>query len=346
MKIRFDAKWMALLVAGSCVGCASNSGSQSPGMFASWTNPFSSMASKSPSRQDEQDDAIRLDKKPNATADFFIAAGRLAESRHDQQTALAQYKHAVKKEPKNVNAHRHLAQLHERMEHYSEAEAVYAAAIAAAPTDPTPLNDLAQCLARQQRYDESIEKLNKAIAMRPHETLYRNNMAKILVKAGRPREAFEHLTQVHSVAESHYNLGYMLRDSGDLGSARQHAISAIQVDPNFEPAHLLLEEIGGAMPQTAQRPSNRTPSKEVAVPRNLRAQGPAKSEVRSDNFADEMEPEAEPVAPKGYYEGTDGGEKSAAPPAEVLAKLPKKKPVRKSTAELRSKIEDSAPVLR
>lgn len=347
MKIRHKTKWMALLIAGSCVGCSTTQGTQSPGFFASWTNPFASLtASKSQARSDEQDDVIRLDKKPKATADFFIAAGELAESRRDMQTAVAQFQHAVKLDPKNMSAMRHLAQLHERLQNYPEAEQVYASAIAIAPTDPTPLNDLAQCLARQQKYDESIEKLNKAIAMRPHQTIYRNNMAKVLVKAGRPREAFEHLAVVHSQAEAHYNLGYMLREQGELTAASQHFAMAAQIDPNLEAAQQVLEEMGGAnTSQTVNKPANRPAAKEVAAPRYLRAQT-AKSVIDSDEQANQVDTQTAPASPKGYYDGVEESEKKSPPPAEVLAKRSKLKTGRKSAAELKAKIEDSEPTLR
>lgn len=352
MKKTITAKWMALLIAGSCVGCSTTSGAKSPGFFASWTNPFATTTAANPQKKsDEKDDVIRLDKKPNATADFFIAAGKLADSRGDMQTAVAQYQHAIKKEPKNVNAHLHLARLHERMQNYPEAEQMYLAAAEAGPTDPTPLNDLGLCLARQQRFDEAIEKLNKAIAMKPHQTVYRNNIAKILVKTGRPREAYEHLARVHSVGESHYNLGFMLKENGEFGPAREHLVAAIQVDPNLDAAHDLLAEMGGAAPQTANRPESRpAATKEVSAPRYMRAQGASKQVIESDEMADEVDTESSPVAPKGYYDGVEEGEESSAPPAEVLAKRqvskPAKKTGKKSAAALRAKIEDSEPVLR
>lgn len=352
MKKTITAKWMALLIAGSCVGCSTTSGAKSPGFFASWTNPFATTTAANPQKKsDEKDDVIRLDKKPNATADFFIAAGKLADSRGDMQTAVAQYQHAIKKEPKNVNAHLHLARLHERMQNYPEAEQMYLAAAAAGPTDPTPLNDLGLCLARQQRFDEAIEKMNKAIEMKPHQTVYRNNIASVLVKAGRPREAFEHLSRVHSVAEAHSCLACFLRQNGELQTAREHVVIALQIDGNLEPAHELLAELDSVAPQTANRPLNRpAATKEVSAPRYMRAQGASKQVIESDEMADEVDTESQPVAPKGYYDGVEEGEESSAPPAEVLAKRqvskPAKKPVKKSAAALRAKIEDSEPVLR
>lgn len=305
-------------------------------------SPFSSSVAASKPRPEDPEDAISLSKKPKPTAEFFIAAGKLADSRGDQANALAQYEHAVKIEPKNVAAHLHLARLHERMQKFPEAEQTYRAAIAAAPTDPTPLNDLALCLKKQQRYDEAIDSLQQAIALRPHQTFYRNNIAEILVRTGRPREAFDHLTVVHSVAESHYNLSFMLRENGEMEPARQHVTAALQVDPGFTAAQDLLTELGGRNPNGVERHVGRPAAKEVAAPRTLRAQAPSiEAEMQ------EPEQEVSPKTPGGYYEGLEKGDEQAAPPAEVLAKRPAKKNARKSTAELRARIEDSGnPVLR
>lgn len=349
MNKKISKKWMALVVVGACAGCSTGSGAKS-GWFASWTSPISSMmASKPAVRSDEQDDAIRLDKKPKATADFFIAGGNLAKSRGDMQNAVAQYAHAVKLEPKNVNAHRHLAKTHVEMRNYPEAEQVYASAIALSPTDPTPLNDLALCLVQQQRYDEAIGALNKAIALRPHEPTYRTNMAGVLVRAGRPREAYEHLVVVHSKAEAHYNLGFLLREDGQFEAARQQMIAAVQVDPGMDAAHQVLAELGNQTPRTAHAPQQGPAAKEVSAPRYLRAQSAPKNVIEQEDLRDDSEAEAAPVAPKGYYDGVEEGEKKTAAP-EVLAKLPKSKPAvksgKKSAAALKAKIEDSEPVLR
>jgi tetratricopeptide (TPR) repeat protein len=342
MQKRTSAKWVALVIAGSCVGCSAPQGAKAPGLFASWTNPFASLtASKGPPRVDEQDDVIRLDKKPKATADFFIAAGDLAKSRGDMNNAVAQYQQAVRVEPKNVNALRHLGKQHVDMQNYTEAEKTFASAVAVAPTDPAPLNDLAICLAQQKRFDDSIVNLNKAIALRPHLTAYRNNMADVLVKSGRPREAFEHLAVVHSKADAHYNLGFLLRQEGQFDAARQHFATAAQIDPQLDAAHQALEEMGGApAAQTVNRSVNRPAAKEVSAPRNLRAQLPARTVLESGDSTQPADVDVKQTAPKGYYDGVDEEEMKAASPAEVLAKRSKSKPVRKSAAELRAKIED------
>ncbi len=342
MKKNSKAKWMAVAIAASCAGCATGSGAKSPGFFASMMSPFSSVAANKPARPEDHEDAISLNKKPKPTADFFIAAGKLAYSRGDKANARAQYEHAIKIEPKNVRPHLYLAQLYDEMQMHSEAEQVLTGAVSIAPMDPTPLNDLAVCLMKQQRYDEAIDYLQQAITLRPHQNTYRNNIAEVLVKAGRPREAFDHLTVVHSVAEAHYNIGYLLRQNGEIEPARQHAIAALQVDPGMNVAQQLLTELGGGNPHSTVHQASRPVAKEVAAPRNLRAQAPA---IESE--AEGVEIKVAPKKPGGYYEGLEKEDEQAAPPAEVLARKPAAKTGRKSTAELRARIEDSStPVLR
>jgi hypothetical protein len=134
----------------------------------------------------------------------------------------------------------------------------------------------------------------------------------------------------------------MLRENGEIEPARQHVIAALQVDPGFAAAQELLTELGDRNLYSIEREAARPAAKEVAAPRDLRAQAPA---IESET--EEVEIEVSPKKPGGYYEGLEKEDEQAAPPAEVLARKPVQKAGRKSTAELRARIEDSStPVLR
>jgi tetratricopeptide (TPR) repeat protein len=242
----------------------------------------------------------------------------------------------------------HLARLYERQQQYAEAEQVYRSALSAAPTDAMAHNDLGLCYIKQRRYDESIECFQKAIELRPHHTQYRNNMADVLVRADRQREAFGHLTSVHSLPEAHYNLGYLLRQNGQMAPARQHLMAALQVDPGFTPAEQLLAEIGDYNQESTFQPTARPSTREVRAPRNLRAQSPSRNSG-NEGLIDAEAPSEDQMPSKprgGYYQGIEEGDEKAVPPAEVLASRAKGKPQRKSTSELRAKIEDSSPNMR
>jgi tetratricopeptide (TPR) repeat protein len=342
MKKNSMARWLALAMIASSVGCASSAGGPSTSYFAGWSNPFSSLVSAAKPNRSEPDDSLSLENKVKPKADFYLAAGALAESRGDNDAAIEQYKQAIAKDAKNVKAHLHLARLYDRLQQYPEAEAAYGEAIKAAPTNPMPLNDLAMCLARQRRYDESIDHFQKAITRQKHQVLYRNNIAEVLVKAGRPREAFDHLSAVHSVAESHYNLGMLLRRNGELEPARQQMVAALQVDPGLTSAEDVLAELGRA-PQTAQRPRSAPQTREVAAPAALRAQTP-KIQVEAQAEETQVEQGKASQTPGGYYEGVEQDEKTSAPPSEVLAR--KSKNGRKSPTELRAKINDASARVR
>lgn len=349
MKKLTPSRWLAIALAASCTGCATGSASGPTSFFAGWSKPFAFLTadSKTPGKPPKEvDDELRRDNLVPPTAEFFIAAGALAESRGGNDAAIEQYKRAIKTEPNNVKAHLHLARLYDRLERFPEAEQAYNGAIAAAPNDPMPLNDFAMCLARQRRYAESIEIFSKAIALRPHETRLRNNIAEVLVKAGRSQEAFDHLRVVHSVAESHFNLALLLRRNGELGPARQQLVAALQVDPNFDAANDVLAELGGPAMTAGPRSAPRAASREVSAPSQLRAQAP-----REPDF-DEDPADAPTFMPKrsnsngGYYEGLNTEETDAAEPSEVLANRANAKKPKKSAAELRAKIEDAPAKIR
>lgn len=349
MKKNSMARWLALAIAASCTGCASDPAARSQGWFASWSNPFASqVASERPDPRKDADDELSLENKVPPKADFFLATGALAESRGDNDTAIAQYQQAISKDPKNVKAHLHLARLYDRLQRYPEAESAYASAMAAAPNNATPINDYAMCLARQRRYDESIEQFQRAITLQRHQALYRNNIAEVLVMAGRPREAFDHLSAVHSPAESHYNMAMLLRRNGEIDPARQQMASALQIDPNLAGGDQFLAELGGA-PHASHRPQPPA-TREVAAPRNLRAQirDDRSAEVAAPSDAESQEDaETSPAAPQksgGYYDGMESGDPNAASPAEVLARKPKN--ARKSASELRAKINDASAKMR
>lgn len=194
-------------------------------------------------------DPISLASMPEQiNADVFYQAGRLAESKGNMGAAIEQYTQALATNPEHTPSLISLARLHDRVQDFAKAQRFYRRAIEASPENVVPYNDLGLCLARNGHRQESITVLRQAVALQPDRKLYRNNLATVLVTTGQIDEAWQQLREIHSPAEAHYNLGYLLSKKGHKDEAHRHLTLAIQKDPSLTDAQNLLAQLRGNSP--------------------------------------------------------------------------------------------------
>jgi Tfp pilus assembly protein PilF len=174
-------------------------------------------------------------------ADIQARSGNFVQARQLYQKALAA-------EPNNLEALLCAARMEDREGNLEVAAMLYQRAAAAYPNNPTVLNDLGLCLARQNRLPEADRALQRAVQLEPAKALYRNNMAKIQVELNQIDAAVQHLAAVYPPPVVNYNMGVLLHQRGRSTEAESFLATAVRLDPNLQPAHVLLAEIRPSTP--------------------------------------------------------------------------------------------------
>lgn len=194
-------------------------------------------------------------------ADVHARNGQVVQARQLYQKALAA-------EPQNLQALLGAARMEDREGNLDVATMLYRRAAAAYPNNPTVLNDLGLCLARQGQLQEAERALLRAVQLEPAKALYRNNMAKIQVELGQLDAAVQHLAAVYPPPVVNYNMGVLLHERGRSAEAEPYLATAIRLDPNLQPAHVLLAEIRPSSPlfETARVPQSPTPAATPPTP--------------------------------------------------------------------------------
>ncbi len=186
---------------------------------------------------------------------LFLSAAALCEQQGRLPAAIDQYNRLLELDPNNRSALIGLGRLNHRIGDLDAALDIYTAASKHHPNDPVILNDLGLCLARAGRINESIASLQTAIRLKPNSKLYRNNLAAVMVEANRTQEAIALLQQAHGADVAYYNVAYMLQQRGNVQAAAQHFEQALRINPSFEPARQMLNQL---TPQIGTMPTRRT----------------------------------------------------------------------------------------
>ncbi len=222
------------------------------------------------------------DKKPQPSADLYVAGARLAERAGNPTGATAQYENALKADPNHRDALLGYARMLDRQGQLSKATQLYLKATKANPKDAGAFNDLGLCYARQGMFVDSAAALSEAVDLQPDRDLYRNNIATVLVELGRAEEAISHLSAVHGEAIAHYNVGYLLNNHGDTKGAAEQFALAVKVNPNFVEARRWLDDLNGRLAASGEAPAaapvsmNRQPQRtaEPLLPRARKSNDP------------------------------------------------------------------------
>jgi tetratricopeptide (TPR) repeat protein len=188
---------------------------------------------------------------PKLRPDLCVSLARIYESKENYPAAAAQYEKALSLDPNDLAALVGFGRLFDRQNQLNEATVYYERATTAHPNSARAWNDLGLCYARRGMYDQSVAALGRAATIEPDKKLFRNNLAAILVKLRREDEAIAQLAAVHDRATAHYNVGYLLQQSGNTQGALVHFQQAARHNPSMEAAHTWIAQLSGASPSMA-----------------------------------------------------------------------------------------------
>jgi Tfp pilus assembly protein PilF len=217
---------------------------------------WGSLKSWTPARLMRTDDKPKL-KNPGK---LHLAYARWQEQLGNIVEARESYELALGDDPKSIDAVLGLARLDQLNGRTAEAEQRYLKVLKLKPNDPNVLDAVGQFYASQERWNEAIGMLKQAMLIAPQATTYRYDLAVVLARSGRITESLPHFSRTVGDAEAHYNIGYILYEQGDLGSAERQFQQALLARPNLAEAQRMYDVVRRDQAQRQMFADNRPPA--------------------------------------------------------------------------------------
>jgi tetratricopeptide (TPR) repeat protein len=178
---------------------------------------------------------------PPFTADTRFAAGQLAESQNQQANAIAQYREALKIDPKHQPSIYRLAVLYTQARQYPQAIETWKQYVRATNGSATAWSNLAFCYELADQPQEAEQAYKTGID--PNDQPCRVNYGLMLARNNHPAQAIEQLSAVLKPAEVHYNLASVYEQIGQKESARSEYQKALELDPKMWEAQTRLSKL-------------------------------------------------------------------------------------------------------
>lgn len=193
----------------------------------------------------DSSDPTSLTKPSSLKPEIFVAQGQLYESSGQHAKALDNYSKALEIEPKNLSALQSVARLHDRMNQPDKASEFYKKALDVNPGSADLHVELGNLQKKQGQIASAKESYQKAINLDPKSRTYRSAMANALIEEGRDADALQELSQSDAPAMANYQMAYLHFSRQNVPQAQTYLNSALQIDPNLQPARDLMAQLGG-----------------------------------------------------------------------------------------------------
>jgi TolA-binding protein len=218
------------LLAATAAGCASSNASVS-----------SSLKPATPSFMlSDQEKAERNLKDPAA---LHLAYGRFEEQVGQPGEARVSYEKALSENPHSIDAMLGLARLDQLADKPKEAEIGFQRALSMKPGDPAILAACGQFYASQKRWAEARRDLSTAIAAAPKVPIYKHQLAVVETRSGDINAGLAVFNQLVGPEKAHYNVAFLLAQEGKQEAAAQECRASLSINPKFEPARAMLDQI-------------------------------------------------------------------------------------------------------
>lgn len=163
------------------------------------------------------------------------------EQYHDR--ARRAYQKVLEKEPTNAAALLALAHLYVAIQDHDRAIATYQRALSAHPKDASLWFDMGVYQTKCKEWEPAVQNLRQALALDPENRFYANWLGNCLGRAGRYDESLACFQKAVGSAQAHYNVARMQVHMQQEEAARQNLRLALQADPRYEEARLLLSKL-------------------------------------------------------------------------------------------------------
>jgi tetratricopeptide (TPR) repeat protein len=184
-------------------------------------------------------------KNPDYVAppDLKLSQAKFEEEHGFRDEARKSYELVLTRNSKSIEAIIGLARLDQVAGRTVEAEAGFQKAIKMNPRSGLALDALGQFYVEQKRWNEAVATLQKATVVAPEEKTFQFHYGIALGKAGRLDEAVPLLVSSVGSAATHYNVGIILHDQGDLAASEEEFAAAVLESPRMQQAQHWLGEV-------------------------------------------------------------------------------------------------------
>lgn len=183
------------------------------------------------------------DREPALMAETHFAAGQLAESQGNAQTAIRQYRQAIKLDPGHTRSLYRLGVVQAQSGALGDAIGTWQRYLEATGEDAGAYANLGFChelagdpVAAEAAYKRGVAKDGKNVPCRV-------NYGLMLAKANRANEALIQFQAVLTEAQAHYNLGSVYEQQGKTAQARGEYHKALELDPGLAEARARLARV-------------------------------------------------------------------------------------------------------
>lgn len=181
--------------------------------------------------------------EPPINAETRFAAGQLAETRADWESAIRQYEAALKEMPRDERVIHRLAVAYTYTQQFPKAEGMWLRLVDVTGGSADAWNNLAQCYEYARRPTDAENAYRRAVSADGGNVFARTNYGLMLVRTGRVDEGREQMLAVLSPAEMHYNVASVFELQGNKTLARAEYLKALELDPQMADARKRLSAI-------------------------------------------------------------------------------------------------------
>jgi tetratricopeptide (TPR) repeat protein len=180
-------------------------------------------------------------KETEADSDLGMKNPTAQAAARDQ--ARQAYQAALKADPNNLDAARHLARVYVKMGDYERAFDTYKKALAKFPKDAELWYDLGKCHNRHKDFNASVPCFNEALKIDPENRAYLKELGFTLAYRGQIDQGLAVLTRAQGSALAHFNIARVLLQRDETVQAQQHLQIALRENSNLAEARELLAKL-------------------------------------------------------------------------------------------------------
>jgi tetratricopeptide (TPR) repeat protein len=186
----------------------------------------------------------------NNFGNALAAAGRLPE-------ALDHYREALRLKPDFADALVGEGGVLLRQGHAAEAASAYREALRLQPDLAEAHNGLGAALALAGDEDQAVAQYQEALRLKPALATAHVNLAMVRAHQGQTGDAVDEFLRALDLEPTqptwHFNVAVLLAQQGKIADARRHLETALSIDPGFQAARQLLQDLGRRLPDPPTR---------------------------------------------------------------------------------------------
>jgi tetratricopeptide (TPR) repeat protein len=246
----------------TCAGCMTTTGKDASPVGAQSTN-MTKLADISKAAR--RDDGPKRAAQPATEIAFGQMKEQDAESEaakknpeaqaHLRDDARQAYQAALKQDPNNIEAYRHLARLYTKVGDYERAFDTYKKAMAKHPKDAALWYDLGLCHHRRKELAESVNCFRKALEIDPENRDFMKKLGFTVAYMGQMEQGLTLLTRAQGAALAHYGIARVLVQKDQIQQAQHHLRLALRENSQLEDARALLMNLSNPIETVSHRNS-------------------------------------------------------------------------------------------